>query len=134
MTIHLDTSVLIDVAAKGRPLLPARRVAVSKGHRIGACTPVMYEWLRGPRIALDLENQRELCPSDQIVAFGAAEAALAAGLYRRLKNARGRETDVAIAACAIEHGAALWTVNPRDFSDIPGLKLYPDVPTSRLRG
>jgi predicted nucleic acid-binding protein len=29
-----------------------------------------------------------------------------------------------IAACAIVRGAALWTLNPRDFDDIPGLKLY----------
>jgi predicted nucleic acid-binding protein len=124
VTIHLDTSVLIDVATKARSLLPTLRLAVSKGHRIGTCAPVMYEWLRGPRIALDLENQRELCPGDRVVTFGAAEAALAADLYRRLRDARGREMDIAIAACAIEHGAALWTVNARDFRDIPGLQLY----------
>ena len=35
-----------------------------------------------------------------------------------------RNTLVAIAACAIEHGAALWTLNPEDFQDIPGLTLY----------
>jgi predicted nucleic acid-binding protein len=32
--------------------------------------------------------------------------------------------DIAIAACAIEHRAALWTLNERDFEDIPGLMLY----------
>jgi predicted nucleic acid-binding protein len=31
---------------------------------------------------------------------------------------------IAIAACAIEHDAALWALNPADFGDIPGLKLY----------
>jgi predicted nucleic acid-binding protein len=41
-----------------------------------------------------------------------------------LRRARGREIDVAIAACAIEHGATLWTLYPSDFRDIPGLSLY----------
>lgn len=32
--------------------------------------------------------------------------------------------DIAIAACALEHGAHVWTLNPDDFRDMPGLKLY----------
>jgi predicted nucleic acid-binding protein len=51
------------------------------------------------------------------------EAALAAELYRKVKHARGREIDLAIAAIAIANSAALWTLNPRDFRDIPGLEL-----------
>jgi predicted nucleic acid-binding protein len=31
--------------------------------------------------------------------------------------------DLAIAACAIGHGAGLWTLNPDDFRDVPGLVL-----------
>ena len=124
MTIHLDTSVLIDVITRARPLLEPYEKAAAAGHRIGTSTLVMYEWRRGPRTDLELELQRELCPADLIVAFGPTEAAHAADLYRRVKRARNREMDIGVAACAIEHGAALWTVNPRDFSDIPGLKLY----------
>ena len=37
---------------------------------------------------------------------------------------RGREIDLAIAACAIEQNAILWTLNPEDFHDVPGLTLY----------
>jgi predicted nucleic acid-binding protein len=37
---------------------------------------------------------------------------------------RRREIDITVAACAIEHGAALWTLNTSDFEDIPGLRLY----------
>ena len=48
----------------------------------------------------------------------------AAAIYRALPSPRGREIDIAIAACAIEHDAALWTRNPADFRDIPALKLY----------
>jgi predicted nucleic acid-binding protein len=45
-------------------------------------------------------------------------------LYSSVKRARGREIDLAIAACAMVHGAALWTDNPRDFSDLPDLRLF----------
>jgi predicted nucleic acid-binding protein len=48
---------------------------------------------------------------------------VAARLYRTLASARGRELDLAVAACALEDGAALWTLNTRDFKDIPNLKL-----------
>jgi len=51
------------------------------------------------------------------------EAALAADLYRRLKRPRQREIAIAIAACAIAWNAAFWTLNPEDFTDIPGLEL-----------
>jgi predicted nucleic acid-binding protein len=30
----------------------------------------------------------------------------------------------AIAACALTLEAPLWTRNPRDFSDLPGLQIY----------
>src|SRR5256885_118962 len=33
------------------------------------------------------------------------------------------EADIAIADCAIVHGAALWTLNREDFKDIPDLRL-----------
>lgn len=124
MTIHLDTSVLIEVFATTRPLLPAYIAATDAGHRLVISSLVVYEWLRGPRIESDIELQRRMHPDDEIVLFGPSEAAIAANLYQRLKGARGRQMDIAIAACAIEHGAALWTVNPADFKDIPGLQLY----------
>ena len=57
------------------------------------------------------------------VSFGSAEALLAADVYQKIKRPRGREIDIAIAACAIVHEAHLWTVNPADFKDIPNLKL-----------
>ena len=124
MTIHLDTSVMVDAFTGTRPLLRELRTAGSQGHRLASSAPVMFEWLRGPRVDIELQLQRELCPAYRIVVFGSAEAGVAANIYKNVKRARGREIDIAIAACAIEHNAALWTVNPADFKDIPGLKLY----------
>ena len=51
------------------------------------------------------------------------EAATAARLYQSVKRPRGREVDLAIAACAIAWEARLWTLNRNDFKDIPGLEL-----------
>jgi len=124
VTIHLDTSVLIDILTRERPLLGAYERSVTAGHRIGMSTIALYEWLRGPRTDLDIRLQRDICPADRIVTFGSIEAALAADLFREVKSRRGREADIAIAACAIEHEAAAWTTNRRHFQDIPGLRLY----------
>ena len=49
---------------------------------------------------------------------------MAARLYARVRRARGREIDLAIAACAIVHEASLWTLNRSDFADISGLTLH----------
>jgi len=57
------------------------------------------------------------------VPFGAEQAARAARLYAAIKRPRGREIDLAVAACALHDGAALWTLTPADFRDIPDLAL-----------
>ena len=84
---------------------------------------VLYERRRGPRLSQEIGDQEALFPSTETVPFGSAEASMASELYRRLKRARGREIDIAIAACAIAHDSWLWTANPTDFKDIPNLKL-----------
>ena len=56
--------------------------------------------------------------------FGPTEARVAADLYRTLPRARGRETDIAIAACALTREGRLWTTNEENFRDIPGLSLF----------
>ena len=122
MIVQLDTSVLI--SAIGGPGAPVLRRAIAGRHRLQVSAPVLYEWLRGPRTEAELELQDALFPSDETIAFGASEAHQAAILYSSVKRARGREIDLAIAACAIVHGAALWTDNPRDFSDLPDLRLF----------
>lgn len=124
MIVHLDTSVLVDALTGGRRSLPALEHAVGRGHILAASALVLYEWLRGPRTAEEIDDQEALLPSVDARGFGPREAARAAQLYRAMKRARGRDMDLAIAACALEHGARLWTLNPADFADIPDLTLY----------
>lgn len=121
--IHIDTSALINALTGPRPEAPTLRGFVADGMRIGIATIVLYEWWRGPRTRQELADQEALLPSAAAIPFGTREALLAAELYGRLKRPRRREIDIAIAACAIAQGAALWTLNPADFRDIPGLEL-----------
>jgi predicted nucleic acid-binding protein len=119
--ILLDTSALIDGLTGPRRSAPALREAIERGERIAVPSLVLYEWLRGPRRAEELEAQEALFPRETAVAFSAPEAALAASIYRRIRRPRGREIDLAIAACALVRNARLWTLNLPDFEDIPDL-------------
>lgn len=96
---------------------------LDRGDRLTLCTMVLFEWLRGPRLATELAAQENLFPSQGAFPFEAADAQIASQIYRSLKRPRTREVDIAIAACAIRHDATLWTVNAADFADIPGLRL-----------
>ena len=84
---------------------------------------MLYEWLRGPRVQAELLAQESVLPRERAVPFTAEDAVRAAALHRAVPRSRGREIDLAIAACALGQRAALWTLNPDDFRDIPGLTL-----------
>ena len=123
--IVLDTSILIEALSGAGPTAAALRGAIESGERTVLPTLVLYEWLRGPRIAPELTAQEALFPADQSIPFGPEEARTAAELYREVSRARGREMDLAIAACALSWRAKLWTANHGDFEDIPHLELWP---------
>ncbi len=53
----------------------------------------------------------------------AAFGVLAAAVKHAGRSPRPRYNDLWIAAQAIEHGYTLLTLNPRDFSDLPGLQV-----------
>ena len=123
MIVHLDTSVLVDALSGPRRSFEALVALVEEGHRLSLSSIVLYEWLRGPRTRDERAAQETLFPSEHATPFGSSEAALAADLYRQVKRPRGREIDLAIAACALSSGAALWTLNVSDFRDVPELSL-----------
>lgn len=122
--IHLDTSVLIDALTGRRRSASLLARAAEQGERMSLSALVLYEWLRGPRTRTEITDQESLFPADTVAPFGAAEALLAARLYHHVPRARHRELDLGIAACALVQGARLWTLNPADFRDVPGLLLF----------
>lgn len=123
MTVHVDTSALIDALTGPRRSLEVLIRLTDEGHRLAISTIVLYEWSRGPRTKSDLDAQQALLPGERAIGFGPAEALLAAKLYQQVRKARGREVDLAIAATALAHGAAMLTLNRDDFRDIPDLRL-----------
>jgi predicted nucleic acid-binding protein len=123
VTVHLDMSALVDALTGPRRSLDTLSELAEQGHRLTLSTIVLYEWFRGPRTRTELSAQEELFPRDHAIAFGAAEADLAAKLYARVRKPRGREIDLAIGACAMANGGSLWTLNRKDFGDIPDLRL-----------
>ena len=123
MTIHLDTSALVGALTDPSDSVDRLYALIEEGHRLRISSIVLYEWLRGPRTVGELRRQEDLFPREQAVPFDTEAAAQAAALYTRLPRPRGRDLDLAIAACALVDEATLWTLNPKDFSDVPGLKL-----------
>lgn len=121
----LDTSAMISSFSGDKQSAKKLRLLIETRERILVPSLVLYEWLRGPRTLEELAAQEALFPSELAVVFGPAEAAVSAELYRKLKRPRGREVDLAIAACAIVKQARLWTLNTKDFSDVPHLQLVP---------
>ncbi len=124
MLIHLDTSLLVGAFTGARRSLPALRRATVEGDVLTFAAIVLYEWLRGPRSDDERQAVDEFFATDVLAVFGRREAERAAALYQQVKRPRQRQADLAIAACAIEQGASLWTLNRVDFSDVPGLVLY----------
>lgn len=123
MIVHLDTSFLVASIVPPQTSHQDLLKLYERGYRARLSTVVLYEWERGPRTEDQIATCRELFPFAEIVDFTIQAAERAAAIYRELRRPRGREIDIMIAACAIEDGAAIKTLNPDDFSDIPGLEL-----------
>ena len=116
--------MLVDSLTGPRRSGPLLRGAILEGEQLHVPVLVLYEWHRGPRSPQEMKDLEALLPAGQAVAFEAEDALLSARLYRSVRRARGREIDIAIAACAMNREAPLWTLNNAEFADIPGLRLY----------
>lgn len=122
--ILLDTSVLIDAFTGPKKSARTLRALAFDGRILMLPSLVLYEWLRGPRTRIELQDQEATLPSASALPFGPEEAAVAADLYRMIRRPRSHAIDIGIAAIAIRHKAQLWTLNKADFAEIPGLRLY----------
>ena len=122
--VHLDTSVLIDALTGSKRSSGSLRELMESPELVAISSIVLFEWLRGPRLKKELEAQEALFPAEGSAPFGFLEAHIAGSLYKTVKRPRGREADLAIAACALANEAWLWTLNADDFSDIPSLNLW----------
>lgn len=122
--IHLDTSVLIDALTGPKRSAQDLRDLLAGPEPVTISSIVLFEWLRGPRLEKEIEAQELLFPAADSAPFGFLEARIASHLYKTVKRARGREADIAIAACAQASGASFWSLNEKDFTDIPSLKLW----------
>lgn len=116
--------MLVESLTGPRRMSPALRQVILHGEQLLLSALVLYEWLRGPRSREEIADQEDLFPAAQAVAFDPEDALLSARLYHSVPRPRGREFDLAIAACAINREAQLWTLNTADFVDIPDLHLY----------
>jgi predicted nucleic acid-binding protein len=112
--IHFDTNALVALplwARQGHPVVE-RIVA---GARAAACSMVWYEFLCGPVSDEHVELAHAVL-AGRIEPVGEAQAQRAARLFNAAGRARRLRTDALIAACALEAGAHLVTLNHQDFA------------------
>ena len=119
--IHLDTSFLIAAIAGATAQGGQLRAWLAAGEELGMSTVAWAEFLCGPLEAADLALVDRVVRHR--VAFGEAEAALAARLFNGSGRRRGSLADCMIAASAIQAGASLATDNPKDFRRFAGAGL-----------
>ena len=122
--IHLDTSLLIDALAQGRPSLAQVRQEIESGERLGLSALALYEWRRGPRTPEEIQAQEALFPAAGAVAFGPDEAMQAAALYRVLAAPEPEPWTWPSRPAPSSTTPRSGTLNPEDFEDVPGLMLH----------
>ncbi|MEO8426175.1 MAG: PIN domain-containing protein [Verrucomicrobiota bacterium] len=112
--IHLDTNYLIGL------LVPGSRQAMnvdqwlSDGQSLAASAIAWSEFLNGPVTPPEI-SRITLVIQSRIIAFGQAEAVLAAELFNETGRRRGSRFDCLIAATAILAQAEVATMNQPDF-------------------
>jgi predicted nucleic acid-binding protein len=122
--IHLDTNYLIGLLIQGSPQALDVDGWLTAGEALAASAIAWSEFLNGPVNPLEISRVESVLQS-RILAFGRAEAALAAELFNQTGRRRGSRFDCLIAATAILSPAEMATVNQSDFKTfVPhGLRL-----------
>ena len=89
MTVHVDTSALVDALTGSRRSLDALIGLAEEGHRLSISAIVLYEWLRGPRTRAELAVQEDLFP---------------AGTGRAVRRGTGRSCRAALRRSQVAEG------------------------------
>lgn len=82
------------------------------------------EWRRGPRPPEEAALQEEPILRDSGIPLDSEDASPSVRPYRTMRRPRGRKTDLAIAAGAVNRNMRPWTKSRADFADIRGVTLY----------
>jgi predicted nucleic acid-binding protein len=122
--IHLDTNYLIGLLIQGSPQALEVDGWLAAGEAMATSAIAWSEFLNGPVTPLEVSRVESVLQS-RILAFGRAEAVLAAELFNQTGRRRGSRFDCLIAATAILSQAEVATANQSDFrAFVPdGLKL-----------
>lgn len=125
MRTLFDTSVAIafrdglpHVLSRAEPIEPVALLSILTVVELEGGAAMPSSGARSRRAALD-----EMLNLLDVVPFGMAEAQIYGRIVAMLGFSRAKNLDRMIAAQAIAAGAAVATLNPRDFRDIPGLSL-----------
>jgi predicted nucleic acid-binding protein len=122
--IHLDTGFLIRATKRGSTEYDVLRNWVARGLRIEISVIAWSEFLCGPIDDTGLELATRIVGDPQPLLI--ADAKLAAEFFNLSGRRRGHLADCMIAATAVRLGAALATINARDFRDCRGLRMASD--------
>lgn len=115
--IHLDTNILIFAAAPGHPVRDQLRRWRRQGARLTVSAMAWAEFRCGPVTPGLLETWEKVL-SGNIVPVDRDTADLAAELFNRTGRRTRSLPDCLIAACAVQAGARLATLNRPDFEPL----------------
>ncbi|MGK0185542.1 MAG: putative nucleic acid-binding protein [Verrucomicrobiales bacterium] len=121
--IHLDTNVLIRMAAFDQSVMDFVEQQLAQGEDIVVSSIVWYEFLVGPTDQNEIAFVLSFLAKAPIT-FDEILAEQAAKLFNQTGQARTRKTDTMIAATALAFGGRIATGNVQDFQNfVPfGLK------------
>lgn len=125
--VVIDTSIIIDHLRQRNEIeTPLMRIARVLSKEELALSVVSVQELYEGKSSRDAQEEERLLSVItplQIISHTFTTAQRAGQIIRDHKR-KIEFADAAIAACAIINGASLYTLNTKDFIDIPGLDFY----------
>ena len=122
--LHLDTNALIELSDPGSRVVERVREHCLAGALPASSAVAWHEFVRGPLTPDELLRVERVL-GGRVLPLTRATAELAARLFNATGRRRASTADCLIAAGALEHDAALLTLNIEDFVPFEpfGLKL-----------